>query len=79
MRRLATVLWPAFLAAAVLEMLVFAVIDPAQLHGPGGAPLGLSPQGVYSIAFFAFWAVSALGCAMTAWLASATEPEPEPE
>ena len=77
MRRLASVLWPAFLAAAVLEMLVFAVIDPAQLHGPSGAPLPLSPQGVYSLAFFAFWAVSALGCAMTAWLATATEPEPE--
>lgn len=79
MRRLAAVLWPAFLAAAVLEMLVFAVVDPAQLHGPGGAVLPLSPQGVYSLAFFAFWAVSALGCAMTAWLAGGPETGPEPE
>lgn len=74
-RWLATVLWPAFLAAAVLEMLVFALVDPAQLHGPSGAALGWSAQSVYSVAFFVFWGVSAVGCALTAWLGQ-TPPSP---
>lgn len=74
-RRLAVILWPAFLVAAVLEMLVFAVVDPGQLHGAGGAPLGLSDKAVYSLAFFVFWVVVAGACAMTAWLAD-TPPAP---
>jgi hypothetical protein len=68
-RRLAIILWPAFLMAAVLEMLVFAVIDPGQLHGPSGQPLPLSNLAVYSVSFFIFWAVTATGCAITAFLA----------
>ena len=68
-RRLAVVLWPAFLMAAVLEMLVFALVDPAQLQGIDGTPLGLSAKAVYSLSFFVFWAVVAAACAMTAWLA----------
>lgn len=75
MRRLAGVLWPAFLAAAALEMLVFAFVDPAQLHGAGGAPLQLSAQGIYSLAFLTFWAVSAVGCGLTAWLGAPVAPE----
>ncbi len=74
MRGIATVLWPAFLAAAVLEMLVFAVVDPAQLHGPSGAPLGWSAQAVYSVAFFAFWAVTTAGCGLSAWLGRTPAP-----
>jgi hypothetical protein len=69
MRRAATILWPAFLVAAVLEMLVFALVDPAQLHGASGEPLPLSPRAVYSIAFFLFWAAMATACAITAYLA----------
>jgi hypothetical protein len=68
-RRLATILWPAFLMAAVLEMLVFAVVDPGQLHGPSGEPLPLSTKAIYSLSFFMFWAVTAAGCAITAFLA----------
>jgi hypothetical protein len=33
--RALTVLWPAFMMAGVLEMLVFALVDPQQLHGWG--------------------------------------------
>jgi hypothetical protein len=68
-RRLAVILWPAFLVAAVLEMIVFAVVDPAQLHGVGGAPIEFSATTVYSVAFFVFWVVVSGACAMTAWLA----------
>jgi hypothetical protein len=64
-RTVAAVAWPSFLAAAVLELLVFAVVDPQALHGFSGAPLPLSPTGIYSVAFLAFWAVGAAACALT--------------
>jgi hypothetical protein len=53
---LMTVLWPAFLAACVLEAVVFAVVDPHELTWAGG-PLGWSRQAVYTASFFLFWAV----------------------
>ena len=55
--RLMTILWPAFLMAGVLEVLVFALVDPAGLRWPGGAALALSATAVYTLAFFGFWAV----------------------
>jgi hypothetical protein len=63
-QRLMAVAWPAFMAACVLELLVFAFADPLELHW-GGAPLGWSRQGVYTAAFFAFWAVAFAACAST--------------
>lgn len=60
--------WPAFIAACLLELLVFAVVDPHDVRW-SGQPLGLSRIGVYSAGFFVFWAVSAVGCALTALLA----------
>jgi len=59
--------WPGFLAACVLELLVFAVIDPAELAW-GGQPLGWTRQGAYAIAFFAFWLVASGACAMSSLL-----------
>jgi ABC-type Fe3+ transport system permease subunit len=60
--RVLSVVWPAFLGACLLEMLVFAVVDPYSLQWQGQA-LSWSRQGVYSLAFFAFWAVAVLvGC-----------------
>jgi hypothetical protein len=60
------VLWPAFLAAAVLELLVFAHVDPADVHTVAGTPVVLSRQAVYTLSFFAFWAVAAAACALSA-------------
>jgi hypothetical protein len=54
------VLWPAFLMAGVMEMLVFALVDPASLRWFGGVPLELSPSAVYTAAFFVFWSVIAV-------------------
>lgn len=54
-----TVLWPAFFAAGVLEMLVFAFVDPSELHWAGGGALEFSRQAIYTIAFFLFWAIVA--------------------
>jgi hypothetical protein len=59
------VLWPSFLMAGVLEMIVFSVVDPARLQLPGGIALGWSPTAVYTAAFFVFWGVIAAAGALT--------------
>lgn len=59
--------WPAFLLAAVLEMVVFAMVDPGDLHW-FGQPLDWSRQAVYTVAFFVFWGVTAVSSALTALL-----------
>lgn len=66
-QKLMWIVWPAFLAAAVLELLVFAVVDPSELEW-FGQPLGWSRQGVYTAAFFMFWAVSLAACWLTTLL-----------
>lgn len=68
MRRLLTILWPAFVMAGVLEVLVFAQVDPSELHGVAAAA-GWSRQTIYSVAFFVFWAVIAAASALSLWLA----------
>ncbi len=60
--------WPAFLVAGVLEILVFAMVDPQDLHW-FGQPVALSRQGVYTLAFFVFWGVVMVSSALTALLA----------
>ena len=67
-RMLMAVAWPAFLAACVLEVAVFALVDPNELAWAGG-PLGWSRQSVYSLAFFAFWAVATGASALAVLLA----------
>jgi hypothetical protein len=62
------ILWPAFVAAAVLELLVFAHVDPADVHTLAGAPIELSRQAVYTMSFFGFWVVTAAAGAMSWWL-----------
>lgn len=65
--RVIWIAWPAFLAACVLELLVFAFVDPMEL-GWAGHPLGWSRQAVYTAAFFAFWAVCSGACALSTLL-----------
>lgn len=60
-----TIGWPSFLMAAVLEVLVFSLVDPTQLHWFGGAALELSATAVYSLAFFVFWIVIAVASFLT--------------
>ncbi|MCW5223378.1 hypothetical protein [Verminephrobacter aporrectodeae] len=67
-QRLMWIAWPAFLMAGVLEMLVFALVDPQDLHW-FGQTLALSREGVYTLAFFAFWAVTMASSALTTLLA----------
>lgn len=68
LRRWMWIAWPAFLAAGVVEMLVFAAVDPLEVSWL--APLGeISRLGVCSIAFFLFWFVIMGASAMTSLLA----------
>ena len=60
--------WPAFLVAAVLEMMVFAVLDPEALTLLG-EPVGWSRYAVYTITFFIFWGVIMISSALTILLA----------
>lgn len=66
-QRLMWAAWPAFLAACVLELVVFALVDPLELHW-AGHELGWSRQGVYTAAFFFFWLVTLGACAVAAML-----------
>lgn len=53
---LAQILWPAFLMAGVLEMVVFALVDPSSFAIAGWVP---DAKTVYSLTFFIFWALVA--------------------
>ena len=68
LQRLMWIAWPAFLVAGVLEMVVFAMVDPEDLHRIGGGDLGLSRQAVYTITFFVFWGMTMASSALTALL-----------
>jgi len=68
-KRLAmTILWPAFLMAGVLEVLVFAVVDPGELHWFGGAALGGPLAAIYTVTFLIFWGAISTAGALTALL-----------
>ena len=65
--------WPAFLVACLMEMLVFALVDPHDLQW-FGRDLELSKQAIYSLAFFAFWALAMVSSGLTILLGmSSTE------
>jgi len=66
-QRILWVLWPSFLVAAVVELLVFAVIDPADLH-LFGVPVEAGRMSVYTIGFFLFWAIGAASAGLTIFL-----------
>jgi len=61
------IVWPAFLMAAVLEMLVFAFVDPSEMHWQGQS-LGLSREAIYTLTFFVFWGATVLSSALTTLL-----------
>lgn len=62
------ILWPAFVMAGVLETLVFAVVDPENLHWFGSTPIEWQPTTLYSVAFLLFWVVIALASSITQFL-----------
>jgi hypothetical protein len=67
-QRLMWIVWPAFLMAGVIEMLVFALVDPQDLQW-FGHHLDISRQGIYTLSFFVFWFITSISGAMTVLLA----------
>jgi uncharacterized membrane protein YcfT len=76
--RVLCILWPSFLMAGVLEMLVFAVVDPHNLQWFGGAQVEWSATSIHTLAFFLFWLVISTASAMTQLLAT-TPPDEAPD
>jgi hypothetical protein len=72
-RRAVSVAWPAFLCAAVLEIAVFAFVDPQALQLLNGSEMPLSDTATYSLAFFVFWAIAAAGGFLTLILHGSAE------
>lgn len=63
-RRWIWIVWPAFLMAAIMELVVFAFVDPLNVQWLGSS-LEWSRSAIYTAAFFAFWLVSIIGALMT--------------
>jgi hypothetical protein len=76
-RRLMRVIWPAFLVAAVAELVFFSIFDPFELHF-FGAPLDMSRQGIYTMGFFGFWALGIASSALTVFLEGGAAQPAEP-
>jgi hypothetical protein len=68
LRHLMGIVWPAFLVACVLEALVFAMVDPQDLHW-FGEPVQVSRAGFYTLAFLVFWVTAMVSSALTTLLA----------
>lgn len=66
---MAQILWPAFLVAGLVEMVVFAFVDPGQLSFGAWEP---DRTTTYSLAFITFWAMAAMAAAASHWLMSQT-------
>ena len=63
----AIAIWASFLSACALELIVFSLIDPAEVHGIG--PLAHpSRHSVYTVAFFMFWIQGSVGAMLALWL-----------
>lgn len=67
-QRLGWVLWPAFLVACIAELVFFSVVDPTDLH-LFGMPVDLDRMTIYTLGFFAFWALGSVSSALTVFLA----------
>lgn len=72
LRSIMWVTWPAFLVAGILEMLLFAMVEPKDLSWMG-QPLALSSQGVYTVSFFVLWIVTMAASSMTLLLSRTSE------
>ena len=64
MKMVIWVLWPAFAAAGIAEVVFFTLIDPQQLYLLG-QPINVSPMTTYSIGFLLFWLLCSGASLMT--------------
>jgi hypothetical protein len=61
------IVWPSFLMAGVMEIAVFAMVDPQDLH-LFNQTIGVSRQGIYTLSFFIFWIVCAASSCLSLFL-----------
>jgi len=66
-QRLMWIVWPSFLMAAILELAVFALVDPQDLHWMN-SPIEISRYTAYTVGFFLFWVGTAASGALTTLL-----------
>jgi hypothetical protein len=67
-QRVGWVLWPSFLVACAAELMFFSLFDPSDLH-LFGHPVEADRMLVYTLGFFALWALGAVSSALTVFLA----------
>ncbi len=67
-QRLMWIAWPAFMVAGVLEVMVFAVLDPLSLT-LFGHTVDWPREAIYSVTFFIFWVMLMLSSGITLMLA----------
>lgn len=75
-RNVLLIVWPSFMTAGLLAMLVFSAAHPDDMKGFGGVLAEMSVIGVYTLAFFSFWLICAIGSALTLMLAGAAPDVP---
>jgi len=70
LRRIGSIAWPSFFAAAVATVVFFAIVDPDDLAEITWPHMDVSRKFGYSIGFFMFWACTLASSAFTALLLS---------
>jgi hypothetical protein len=63
-QRLMAIAWPGFLVACLMELLVFALVDPQDVRWLGHQLMS-SREAVYTLTFFVFWLMAMLSSALT--------------
>ena len=61
------ILWPSLLMAGVMEMVVFTMVDPQDLH-LFNQSIDLPRQGIYTLSFFIFWIICAASSCLSLFL-----------
>ena len=74
-QRLMWIVWHAFLVAGLIELVVFGMFDPEDMHW-FGQQLTLSRQGVYTLSFFVFWILAMVCSSLTLLLATTPVKQP---
>ncbi len=76
-QRLVVVLWPSFLVAGVVTVLVFVLFDPLNVLAQTRYS-GVSRLGAYSMGFFCLWLVTAASSWLTCYFQRSPEKVPPP-
>jgi hypothetical protein len=72
---LMAIVWPGFLVACLLELLVFALVDPQDVRWLGHQLMS-SREAVYTLTFFVFWLMAILSSALTYLLSARLSGKP---